>query len=87
LNANVNIEQKLYADFTESYHFMFSLLLIRSSINRTNVYKCFNTLLKLNDLMIFKLYNTQILNHNFLFYSLVLENHIFNIIKKEKIGN
>ena len=86
-NTNVNIEQELYVDFTESYHLMFGLLLIKSSINGTNVYKCFNTLLKLNDLMIYKMYNSQFLNHNFLFYSLILENYIFNIIKKEKMGN
>ena len=84
---NINVKQKIYSDLNESYHFMFSSILIKAIFNRNKIYKYFNTLLKLNDLMIYRMYNSQFINHIFLFYSLILEYKIFNIIKKEKIVN
>tara|TARA_A100001011_G_C14321455_1_gene850904 strand:- start:7934 stop:8551 length:618 start_codon:yes stop_codon:yes gene_type:complete len=87
LNENLDLDKKLYKDYLESYHFMFSLVLIKATLNRINQYKCFNTLLKLNDLMIYRMHHSLLFNPIFIFYSLVLENKIYNVIKKEKIGN
>ena len=66
---------------------MFSLVLINATLNRVNKYKCFNTLLKFNDLMIYRMEHTVLINHIFLLYSLVLENKIFNVMKKKMIGS
>ena len=51
----MNLDKKLNNDFIESYHFMFCLVLINATLNKVNQYKCFNTLLKLNDLMIYRM--------------------------------
>ena len=87
LNENIKLDKKLYNDFIESYHFMFSLVLINATLNLVNQYKCFNTLLKLNDLMIYRMEHAHLINHIFLLYSLVLENKIFNVMKKKMIGS
>ena len=49
--------------------------------------KLFNTLLKLNDLQIYRFYNEKFFNIDILMYSLIMEIEIFKNIKIKFLGN
>jgi len=75
----------LYDDINEMYHLLFSYINSQYFI-LSKSFKYLSVLLKLNDLLVYKLNTEEFLNTDLLIFALVLELKIFSDIEVEMIG-
>ena len=75
------------AEIEEIYHLTFSIILIHVFFFNMNSFKFFNTLLKINDLQIYRFYNEKFFNIDLLLNLLIIEIKLFNAIKLKFLGN
>ncbi len=74
-------------EIEEIYHLTFSIILIHAFFSNMNSFKFFNTLLKINDLQIYRFYKEKFFHIDILLYLLIIEVKLFNAIKLKFLGN
>jgi hypothetical protein len=89
----LEVEDKSYnsakdkGEIEEIYHLTFSIILIHAFFSNMNLFKFFNTLLKINDLQIYRFYKEKFFHIDILLYLLILEVKLFNTVKLKFLGN
>ena len=86
-NEQIKINKSSLNQTEEIYHYKFCLLLIYNSNLRKDILKSFNALLKMNDFMIYKLYDKKLFNGELLLLSLLCEIFFFNYINNNCRGS
>ena len=76
----------LQHDIDETYHLIFSFLISKYFIV-SNLLKYLSVLLKLNDLLIYRLYNEECINIDLLSCSILLELNFFYELEEATLGN
>ena len=80
------LNNSFFIDFDETYHLLFSYINSQYFIFSKS-YKYLSTLLKLNDLLVYRLYNERFFNIDLLAFALKLELKIFSNIEEEMLVN
>ena len=73
-------------DIDETYHLLFSYINYQYFI-LSKSFKYLSVLLKLHDLLVYRLYNEKFLNKDLLFFALKIELKIFSDLEEEMLGS
>ena len=74
-------------EIEEIYHLIFSVILTLTFLSNINLLKTFNTLLKINDLQIYRFYKEKFFHIDILLYLLIIEIKLFKNLKLKFLGN
>ena len=72
-------------EIDEIFHFLFSFIIIKHFISFKSL-KYFNTLLKLNDLLIYRFYNMNFINVELLLCAISIELKIYSSVEEDILG-
>ena len=72
-------------EIDEIFHFLFSFIIIKYFISLKSL-KYFNTLLKLNDLLIYRFYNMNFINVELLLCAISIELKIYSSVEEDILG-
>ena len=72
-------------EIDEIFHFLFSFIIIKHFISFKSL-KYFNTLLKLNDLLIYRFYNMNFINFELLLCAISIELKIYSSVEEDILG-